>query len=174
MIFKIQGPYELDRKKGLIDSSAEALQEYWEWVDKDVPGLPDACGCYVFAIQASRGLLPWYIGKSEKQAFKKECLSHHKINHFNNAIAERRGIPLIFFVPQLTKTGRYRKPSASTSEAISDLKALLIGMALTRNSALLNIKDTTRLKTLVVDGFLNSKIKARGGPAGELRQLLGG
>ena len=30
------------------------------------------------------------------------------------------------------------------------------------------------LKQLSVDGFLNSKRKAKGGPAGALRQLLGG
>ena len=133
MKFNIQGPFELDRYKGLIDSSAEARRDYWEWVDEDMPGLPDACGCYVFAIKASRGTLPWYIGKAEKQPFKKECLSHHKINHFNNAIAERRGCPVIFFIPQLTNSGSFRKPTVSTRKAITELESLLIGMALSRN-----------------------------------------
>ena len=174
MKFNIQGPYELDRYKGLIDSSAEARRDYWVWVDEDIPGLPDACGCYVFAIKASRGMLPWYIGKAEKQPFKKECLSHHKINHFNNAIAKRTGKPVLFFIPQLTKNGAFRKPTTSTRKAITELESILIGMALTRNSSLLNAKGTTMLKRLTVDGFLNSKRKAKGGPAGDLRQLFGG
>lgn len=174
MKFNIQGPYELERSKGLIDSSAKARREYWERIDDDIPGLSDACGCYVFSIKASRGMLPWYIGKAERQPFKKECLSHHKINHFNNAIAERRGIPVLFFIPQLTKAGSFRKPTTSTRKAINELESILIGMALAKNSDILNAKGTTMLKKITVDSFLNSKRKAKGGPAGELRQLLGG
>ena len=92
MRFEIEGPFELGRTPaGLIDSSAVARREYWDWVEEFVPRLPDACGCYIFSIKASRGSLPWYIGKAERQSFRKECLTPHKIVHFNNVIAGRKG-----------------------------------------------------------------------------------
>ena len=87
MRFEIEGPFELGRTSaGIIDSSAVARREDWDWVEEFVPRLPDACGCYIFSIKASRGSLPWYIGKAERQSFRKECLTPHKIVHFNNVI----------------------------------------------------------------------------------------
>ena len=50
-----------------------------------------------------------------------ECLSSHKVVHFNNAVAGRRGRPVLYLIPQLTKAGRYRKPTSSTRRAIQEL-----------------------------------------------------
>ena len=172
MHFEVQGPYEIDRAKNkLIDNSAQGKRDYWDWVDLHVEGLADACGCYVFAIQASRGTLPWYVGKAERQSFRKECLSSHKINHYNNAIAGRRGKPCLFLLPQLTRNGRYRKPTSTKRKAISVLESTLIGMALARNSQLLNAKGTKWLQQMTVDGLINSK-KKRGGPSRDLATML--
>ena len=168
MKFEVQGPFELYRtNRGLIDNSAEAKRWYWEWVDDNVEGLSSACGCYVFAIKAPRGTLPWYVGKAERQSFARECISHHKVNHYNNAIAGRRGKPLLFFIPQLTKKGRYRKPTSSSRPAIAELEKLLIGMALSRNPELMNTKGTRWFQKLTIDGLVNTK-RARNGPARDL------
>ena len=173
MRFIVHGPYELDRlDNGLVASGAADRRAYWDWIEEDVPGLPNACGCYVFAIQSRRGTLPWYIGKAEKQAFANECLSSHKINHFNNAIAGRIGVPVLYFLPQVTPKGKFRKPTSATRKAISELESLLIGMAISRNQNILNSKGTRMLKKLTVEGFVNGGRKARGGPAGSLRKVL--
>ena len=172
MHFDVQGPFDLYRTSAkLIDNTAEARRFYWEWVTDSVPGLDDACGCYIFTINTSNGALPWYIGKAERQSFRKECLSAHKINHYNNAIAGRTGTPCLFFLPQLTRTGKYRKPTTSKRRAISELESLLIGMAITRNPGLLNARGTRWYQQMTVDGLINSRT-ARKGPAKELSKIL--
>ena len=41
MKFEVNGPYELDRAtSGLIDSSATARRDYWDWIEEYDPGLP--------------------------------------------------------------------------------------------------------------------------------------
>ncbi|ODB84905.1 hypothetical protein A3194_14155 [Candidatus Thiodiazotropha endoloripes] len=173
MRFQVEGPFELDRnEKGLIDSTASTRRAYWDWVEEFSPELPDACGCYIFSIRASRGSLPWYIGKAERQTFRKECLSAHKIVHFNNVVVGRKGKPELFFLPQITGAGRYRSPTTTQRRAIQELESLLIGMAIQRNPKLSNIAGTKWLQNLTVDGFLNS-LKTRSGAAKELRTLFG-
>ncbi len=175
MRFEVYGPYEVERAgNGLVAATADDRREYWQWVEDDVPGLPDACGCYIFAIQASRGTLPWYIGKAERQSFSKECFSSHKINHYNNAIVGRKGKPVLFFLPQVTNKARFRKPTTTVRKAIGELESLLIGMAISRNPSILNTKGTRMLKELTVEGFLNSDRKAKGGSAGALRKVFSG
>ena len=172
MKFDIEGPFELPRKdSGLIDSSSESKREYWEWIEESCPGLPDACGCYVFSVRASRGSLPWYVGKAERQTFKKETLSPHKIVHINSIVSERKGKPEFFFLPQLTVANKYRKPTNSKRPAIQELESLLIGMALNRNNDLLNVSGTKWLNQLTVTGFLNDRM-SKGGPAKKLRDLF--
>ena len=174
MKFDIHGPYWLARRHGLIAATADDKREYWEWVEEYVPGLSDACGCYVFTINAGRGRLPWYIGKSERRSFKKECLDHHKINHYNTATAQRQGTPELFFVPQLTSTGKFRKPTQSNNgrKAIVALELLLIGIAHVRNPNLLNIKGVKMYRDLEVAGFLNSNVKKNSSDAKMFRAAM--
>ena len=173
MKFHVEGPFELPRKdSGLIDSSPESKREYWEGIEESCPGLPDACGCYVFTVIASRGSLPWYVGKVEKRTFRKESLAHHKLTHFNTVISERKGKPALFFLPQVTATtGKYSKSKSSESRAIRELESWLIGMALNRNEKLRNVAGTRWAGQLKVTGFLNDR-KSKGGPAKKLRDLF--
>lgn len=172
MLFEVEGPFPLYRTEaGLVDASALARRYYWDWIEENVPGLPTACGCYIFSIRASRGSLPWYVGKAERQSFQRECLTPHKIVHFNNALAGRKGKPELFFIPQVTPAGKYRSPTSSKRPAIKELESLLIGMAINRNPSLLNVAGTKWLEQIAVEGFLNTK-KARSGGAKRLRELF--
>ncbi len=171
MWFETEGPYELYRRKGLINRDAAARRYYWQWVNEYVSGLPEACGCYIFAIQTPRGTLPWYVGKAANQSFRQECLTAHKINHFNDALAGRRGKPVLFFLPQVRRNGEYRWPAPGKRPAIGELESVLMGMALTRNPALLNTQGTKFMRNLTVQGFINSR-KASAGPAASLRAML--
>jgi len=173
--FEIEGPFELYRTEhGLIDASAATKRLYWEWVDEYQEGLSDACGCYIFVIKASGTAVPWYVGKAEKQSFRKECFAPHKINHYNNAVASRRrGKPQLYFVPQVTKRGKYRKPTSSKRPAIAQLETLLLGMAISANPEILNTHGTKWFQSLTVDGLVNSSMR-RGGASRELRRILKG
>lgn len=84
MFFYPHGPFIISKKSnGLILATAEYLKQFWEEIDEEYPGLSCACGCYVFATRAGKGVIPWYVGKTEKQSFAKECFYSHKINHYN-------------------------------------------------------------------------------------------
>ena len=173
MKFRVEGPFELPREDSglMIDSSPESKSEYWEGIEESCPGLPDACGCYVFTVIASRGSLPWYVGKTERQTFKKESLNYHKLDHFNKVISKRKGRPALFFLPQLTAANKYRKPTNTKRPAIQELESLLIGMALNRNNDLLNVSGTKWLNQLTVTGFLNDRM-SKSGPGKQLRDLF--
>ena len=172
MKFHVEGPFELPRANGLIDSSRAAKRKYWDNIEADSPGLPDACGCYVFTVIASRGSLPWYVGKAEKRTFRKESLDYHKLDHFNKVISKRKGKPALFFLPQVTATtDKYSKPKSSKSRAIRELESWLIGMALNRNEKLRNVAGTKWLNQLTVTGFLNDRM-SKSGPGKELRDLF--
>lgn len=172
MKFKACGPFRLPRiKRKLIDSTAAARREFWAEVEEEYPGLSEACGCYVFGIQSGGGTLPWYVGKAEKQPFRKECLTSHKANHYNMSIVGRTGRPVLFLVPQVTKVGRYRSPTVGQRKAIQELESLLIGMGVARNPNISNIMGTKFYQQLEVEGFLNSR-KSRAGSAKKLRDVF--
>ena len=175
MKFDIHGPFRLERNEnGLVDPTAAERREYWERVDSDVSGLSNGCGCYVFTINAGRGRLPWYVGKAERQSFKQECFSPHKIDHYSNPIGKRKGMPELFFLPQLTRKGKFRKPTKGNNgrKAIVALESLLIGTAYARNPNLLNIKGVKMYRELEVAGFLNSNAKKNALGAKLFRQSM--
>lgn len=156
MKFSIHGPVDLPRAKGLIDSSAVAKKTLWQRVSELDPELPSACGCYIFVVKARRGTLPWYIGLT-KRTFKAEALGAHQINHYNLALAEKTGVaPQLFFLAKETPTGKFAKPSRDAHKDVEFLETLLFGIALNRNPALRNTKNTKFLKNVCVPAIINS------------------
>lgn len=100
MKFKIFGPYLVERRKNRIDKSS--LPKFWEMVGEDMPNLPKACGCYLFATRAAGGFTPWYVGKADKRSFEDECFDYHKRDIYDEVIADRNGIPVLFLIVRLT------------------------------------------------------------------------
>lgn len=154
-------PYDAMRipkaNNGLINKEKKALATFWDQVDDELRnGLSESVGCYIFSIRAGRGILPWYVGLAQKQTFKKECFTPHKLNHYNDAIAARKGTPLLTLVPKLTKTERFAKPSKRGHKDIEFLENMLIGTCLQRNADLLNKRDTKMLREMTVHGLLNN------------------
>lgn len=157
MKFSIHGPYRIRRgRNGLIDSSAGAIQEFWERVERRHPGLAGACGCYLFAVRAGRGIKPWYVGQTSKMSFARECLGNHQLNLYNNVIARKKGTAVIYLIAKLTRSGKFRRPSRNRVGSIYVLETLLIGAGLEKNPKLQNVHKTKYLRGLVVPGFLNS------------------
>ena len=157
MKYSVHGPFEIHRDNGLIDTSASAKRTFWERVESEVEGLPDACGVYVFVIRAKRGTLPWYVGLTTKRGFKNESLGLHQTNHYNHALGRKVGVkPQLFFLAKETPTGRFSKPSQRSHSDIEFLETFMFGVALNRNASLRNSKNTKFLKNIVVPGVVNS------------------
>jgi hypothetical protein len=124
--------------------------------------LPDACGCYIFAMQNGKNIVAWYVGKTEKQTFYKECFGATKINYYNEILLEHNGTPLLFLLPRLTNAGiKFARPTVCRYPDVDFLEKLLISRALERNPELVNRKATKLLREMVVPGVINSP---RGAP----------
>ncbi len=171
MKFGVYGGFEIRRKKnrhGVFD------KDFWESVDDTMDGLPDACGCYVFALQNGANIVAWYVGKTERRTFKTECFQSAKINYYNEALVDHRGTPLLFLLPRLTDSGtKFSKPTTTGYRDIDFLETLLIGMALERNRHLMNVTKTRLLREIVVPGVINSPQKRPPQPVVALRDALG-
>ena len=102
MRFKMFGPYDIKDQRGHADwLDKEDFDHYWTHVvDADTHGLSTACGVYLFGVRGIDGkrktvgkTLPWYVGKAERQPFRKECFNGRNQNEFNRiafrSMAER-------------------------------------------------------------------------------------
>jgi len=159
MKYSIHGPFKIktDKETGLVDRSKTAKHSFWAMVENDEENLPSSCGCYLFAIRASKGIKPWYVGLAAKQSFEKECFTPQKINIYNDVLAKcGNGTPLLFLVSKITKLGKLVKPSKNGHRDSMFLETLLIGTAIEKNPALMNIKKTKYLKEMCVPCFLNT------------------
>lgn len=157
MYFYPAGPFILEKKtNGLINATNVYLNNFWDAIDEEYYNLSMACGCYIFATRAGKGVTPWYIGKAEKQSFSQECFQPHKINHYNDAIANKAVTPVLFLLPKSTYNDNYARLSINGSQDICTLEAMLIATAIKKNQSLLNIKGTKLYKEMVVPGILNS------------------
>ena len=152
MKFDVYGPYEIPtgRSKTIVKNS-DAIKSFWSKIEKD---LQNAIGCYVFAIKASRGAKPYYVGKTEK-SFKQEALHDHKIGIYNKELDSRStGIPWLFLLPLLTDAGKIS--TKKTSIETRELESILIGMGIKRNAdGLLNSRGTKMLRGIEVVKFMN-------------------
>lgn len=171
MRYSIQGPYELTRKNRLINDSAASKRSFWNRIDEEIEGLSDACGCYVFAAQNR----PWYIGLAEKQPFKKECFTTHKVNIYNKVLANyERAAPWLYFIAKLTPNDSFSQPSINGHADISALEKVLIGLAIAKNKEVANIRGTRFLRDMNVPGIINTEQgQGRAHSVQEMRSLFG-
>lgn len=175
MKFEIHGGFEIKRttnrrgmKTGVFDKA------FWEAVHDEYPNLPNACGCYVFAIQNGEKITPWYIGKTERNTFRGECFQSSKREHYNTVISAYNGRPLLFLIPKLTGAGKdFCKSTTYSYGDVNFLETLLIGMALEQNPNLSNIGKTKYLRNIVIRGFLNDGPARPSTAASKLRKAFG-
>jgi hypothetical protein len=171
MNFDVVGGFEIKRKEnrhGLFD------KKFWKKVRSSNEDVPNACGCYVFALKNGSNIVAWYVGKTEKLTFEKECFQATKINYYNEVLADHKGLPFLFLLPRLTGSGnKFSKPTISGYRDIEFLEKLLIGLALERNPLLTNIKNTKLLKEMKVPGVMNSPQSAPTLAVRDLRNALG-
>jgi len=173
MKFEPFGPFEIPRKEnGLVDAEDSAMA-FWSAVEEQVEGLSSAVGCYIFSIRAGRGSLPWYVGKAEKQTFRQECFTPHKLNIFNEQVASRNGTPMLTLVTKFTPTGRYSNKSKNGHRDVSFLENMLISLAIQRNPEIANARSTRFMREMVVSGILNSSNGRNSSRVNDFRALVG-
>lgn len=172
MRFVVCGPYEVPRREnGTVDKDRGL---FWKNCEDDRNGLPDASGCYIFALKSGRGTMPWYVGKAEKQRFKSEIFAPHKLLLYNEILSERRGTPLVYFLPKVTLAGKLCRPSKRSRASIPFLETMLMSYAYRRNNDLKNVSKTKFLRELEVAGLISAGKRGHPGVAAlNLRDALG-
>ncbi len=168
MDFSVYGPFEMERKSnGHIDTSKQSKKNFTSMVDASKFNLSLSTGCYVFALKSGGGSKAWYVGKAEGQSFSKEIFAIHKINVFNDVLASKKGIPQIYLIGKLCWPGKMRR------RTIDFLETTLIGMALSRNPELKNIRDTKMLKEIRVPAIIRGSALGHPGKAAvALKRIL--
>jgi len=167
-------PVEIPKQQnGLICTDRDEMKSFWGKVDNLEDGLSSAIGIYIFSIRAGRGVLPWYVGKSEKTSFLKECFQPHKLKHYNNCIASRKGTPLLTLIPKLTASGNFAEPNGNDQKGISTLEKMMIGACLQKNKKLVNARDTKLFRDMVVPGYLNTPQGGVTNGVKEFKKLIG-
>jgi hypothetical protein len=172
MRFDVAGPFELRRygkKKIITNESMTALKPQLEnWS----PGLSKACGCYIFAIRAGKGYTPYYVGQACKRSLLLEALNPSNIQKFNTACSESKGMPVVFFLPMRTPTGRYRKKGGGRG-SLGFLEQWLIAAAIEKNrNGLINTRETHFLRKITVVGIFNAKRGEATSASRKLRKAL--
>jgi hypothetical protein len=147
-------------------------KSFWKSIEMEYSSLPNAVGCYVFALKAAHGFKPWYVGKTEKQTFMAETWQPGKLLGYGEVIRAHNGKPMLFLLAKLTAQGKFAKPTKRKIGAVAALEEMLIGVCLQRNGELLNKKTTRYLKGLQVPGYLNDSPGARPKSARALARLL--
>jgi hypothetical protein len=157
MRYSIHGPFELKTKNGLVDRSKDGKNNFWAEIENTDLMLPSACGCYLFAIRAAKGIKPWYVGLAAKQSFQRECFTPQKINIYNDVLAGiKKGKPLLFLIAKKTKQDKFVKPCKNGHRDSTYLETLMIGVALEKNPELMNIKKTKFLRGMCVPCLINT------------------
>lgn len=158
MDFGVVGPIKLNRygKKRLI--TGDSLRDLVEDLEGIEVGLSEACGCYVFAKQAGKGLMPWYVGQACKRPLADEALNASNREKYNKVL-DAKGSPVIFFLPLRTPQGKLRKRPRGKGRilALDFLERWLIAAALERNVKLANNKETHFLRNIHVTGIFNAR-----------------
>jgi hypothetical protein len=149
--FEVYGPFDLDIEDGLI---RKPTADWWRGIAEDYDPSPErGIGCYLFTLGDAR-IKPWYVGKTWCEGgFRDEAFTQHKLDHYNDAFAGRRGPARIFFFPLITRhfhdpDWQLSRDRTSTKRLINWLEKTLIGMALSQNADLMNARDTTFLRTV--------------------------
>lgn len=161
MNFEVLGPFFI---KTPTIIKADHIKELRASIEQDeaVTALLTAPGCYVFGVKSagSQRVVPWYVGKAEKQSVFREATNAAHLQLFNEILDDyERGHPALIFLPQVTSTGRPAKVAQGerTKPAVDFLEDWLIAAALKSNPNLFNIKKTKLLNDLWVRGLFNPK-----------------
>ena len=166
------GPFPMPKSATKRRIDKDSQKDFWFKRDTKYNGLSYAVGCYIFSIRRSGGRpVPWYVGKTEKY-YRSECFDSHKLEHFNNALDENSGTPLLTLIAKRTPGGNFANPSVNEHLDIQFLEKHLIALAIRCNPELKNKKDTRFLREIVVPGILNTPPVRQSGSVSELKKLL--
>ncbi|WP_211443003.1 hypothetical protein [Collimonas humicola] len=176
MKFEVLGPYYFPTRTII---KADHIKKLKATALEDPFGasLLSGPGCYVFGVKSSGSarVVPWYVGKAERQSVLKESTNGSHLQLYNEILDEyKRGRPALYFVPAVTLQGRGRSPvqKGGKMPAVDFLEDWLIARALQSNPGLWNARKTKLLRELSVRGIFNPTKGDMTLPSASLKECL--
>lgn len=177
MNFEVFGPYLFKTKTIIKSEHVAALRE--EIAESECGSvLSTAPGCYVFGVKSSGAprVIPWYVGKAERQPVIKEATNGQHLQLYNEIFDNyKNGHPALYFLPSTTPKGKataLADPGGS-KPAIEFLEDWLIATCLKANAGLWNVKKTRMLRELYVRGIFNPSKGDLNASAASFKKCIG-
>jgi hypothetical protein len=157
MLFDACGPFDFPRNR-----QNGWRRVFWEDVEYYIEGLSSSIGCYAFGLSYGNKSYPWYVGMTTAQkGFRGEIFEPHKLAHYDEILLERRGKPTITLFPLVTENWNFSQAGVSSKPTIEWLERTLIGMALSKNPDIRNVKDTKLFREVYVNGIMGGQFRGR-------------
>lgn len=135
--FVVYGPFEVPYDSLSRGTSKRISRNHAKefWNRDDLKEIRSKKGCYVFALAASKGYTPWYVGKASK-TFQNEVLLDHKLVYYNEVVfKDHKGKPVLFFIANASS-------KAIPKARLDNLESFLIQCAVYKNPDLKNKQKT--------------------------------
>jgi hypothetical protein len=139
-IYDATGPYVIKRKGNIIDD--DNIAEFCKQHDASLKRR----GVYIFAIRASKGFTPFYVGKTKKSFGKEIFQSHKRVIYCKALNSVEKGSPVFFFISEPAARG------SAGVKAIDEVETHFIKLAKGANAKLLN-KQKMKAPTWGVRGI---------------------
>ena len=149
--------------RGVRRVDRDRLDSFWERA-----GYSREFGCYLFGMQHGHAFTPFYVGKTARQQFERECFTAHKRTYFNEVLAADRGRRR----PVLLLVVRTRRHRGRPEKDIDRMETWLIAQAKSVNPKLKN-KSKVRPETWGIAGVVRSDGRRPTAAARILRRALG-
>ncbi|SHI55073.1 hypothetical protein [Pollutimonas bauzanensis] len=177
MKFEVFGPYFLNTRTIIKKEHVITMREVI--AASEYGGvLSTAPGCYIFGIKPSgaQRIIPWYVGKAERQPVMKEATNDQHLQLYNEIFdGYKNGNPVLYFLPSTTPKGRATTlaKAGGKKPAIEFLEDWLIAACLKTNPGLWNIKKTRLLRDLYVRGIFNPSQGDLNSSAASFKKCIG-
>src|SRR6185437_11782055 len=147
----------------------EALKEFWSERPDELAG---AVGVYVWTYKKGGARVPWNVGLTSKQGFKRRF--EQKGVSFRDFVYEDPDADIdVFLLALRSAKGSFKKPTRSKKLPGNDwLETVLIGAAISVNPSLRNSSKSKYLRNAVVDGYLNDKKENRSPAARSFNEIF--
>jgi hypothetical protein len=172
--YETYGPFDLDRDGNKLRRAA--LTKFWKERAKDAPLLNNAIGVYIVGVRASKSssIKPWYVGKTDKQGFKKRF--YQQIGRFSDVLdfAKNGEVKIFLIARYQARRPLPMKPRSAPVKANDELETLMIASCLKKNSRLINASKVKHQKEIQVPGYMNERVGKRSSAATELNRTVKG
>jgi hypothetical protein len=170
MDFLTFGPFELE------ENAPDAIDKLFNDIEEAKAGLQYAIGVYIFAVRSGKGLVPLYVGKTDR-GFGGRIRKHLDLHRFDEHISTKQMLN-IFLIARATSSKKLKKVTQKMRESkkgmksINELEFALIGSCIELNGDLINKSESKFHRALHVPGYWNSPTEERDGAAKKLAAML--